>query len=124
MENTKIWYEITKDRFEYRLGSRTQVNLSEREIYDIATSPDRFEKVLERYESEAEARKAFESYKAYASTRLERGYIGWLLTGEVYSLEVNEYWVDEDGEEDFSQQLGCDSWAEPYIGIKDEEGEE
>ena len=124
MENTKVWYEITKDRFEHRLGSRTQVNLSESEIYDIATSPDRCEEVLERYESEAEARKAFEFYRTHASTRLERGYIGWLLTGEVYSLEINEYWVAEDGEEDFSQQLGCDSWAEPYIGIKDEEDSE
>lgn len=120
----KIYHEITRDRFEYSLfGKTTAINLSDREVYNIATGGDRYQELLERYTDEKEAKKAFEGYHSWARTDLVRGQIGWLLVGEVYSLETVEYWVDEDGEENFANDLGGDFFAEAYNGISDDEEE-
>lgn len=65
-----------------------------------------------------EARKATldDFGKPLCSTSEERGYSGYVLTGEIYYIAEELYEV-EDGEEEFYQELSREYFAEAFEGF-------
>jgi hypothetical protein len=113
-------YEIMTDHFEFRLGTQKWriPSMSADEIFDTYQSRDgritsNFinPRLCGSYATLEEAQAALHDGAYSAETRLQKGQVEWLLTGELVWIEENEY--DDDGE--FDQQNGFhDVLAEPY----------
>lgn len=115
-------FEIKTDRFEFRFGTS-------KDSIPAMTADEVFEEYLQGSCNDPELQASFDSleaaqeefkahYAGYGRTYAEKGYIFWLLVGEVSWIEEAEY--DEDGE--FLEMNG--TWAVSAEGYKNEEEED
>jgi hypothetical protein len=109
-------YEIVTDQFEMKLGTcRDSRSLTSRDVFDEGWALDgSCPRTVASYEDRDAALAAFRTdWADYGSTDAQRSYYGgWLLTGRIARLVVNEY--DDDGEFDQGGDV-IEFSAEPYL---------
>lgn len=113
-----VKYEIYKDNFEcMRNASRFKIpSMNANDIwYEYNCKSWRYPELVESFDSEDDARAAFENYKKDASTALYSGFALYFLNCEVVFLCKNEY--DECGDIDCGETI--DRAAEPFISLNE-----
>lgn len=117
----KIYFSAWRDSFEFRTKHGEGWTSEEIEnAYLAKTSND--PELLGRFETLEEAKRAIRDDfgNPMCSTSEQRGNIGYLLTGQIVYVSEDEFEVDEDGEEDFSQEICThDFFAEAYPAAED-----
>ena len=102
----KIYFNAWRDSFEFRTEHGAGWTSGEiKNAYLAKASHD--PELLGRFETLAEAQQAIRDNfgNPMCSTLEQRGNIGWLLVGQIVYISEDEYDVDEDGDEDFLQEL-------------------
>ena len=102
----KIYFNAWRDGFEFRTKHGAGWTADEiKNTYLAKTSND--PELLGRFETLAEAQRAIRDGfgNPMCSTSEQRGNIGLLLVGQIVYVSEDEYDADEDGEEDFSQEI-------------------
>lgn len=102
----KRYFNAWRDAFEFRTRKGTEWTANDiMDAYhsELSTDPE----LIGRFETLEEAKKAIRDDfgMPMCSTSEQRGNIGWLLVGQLVYISEDEYEVDEDGEEDFSQEV-------------------
>lgn len=112
----KIYFRAWRDSFEFK--TRHGAGWSTKDIKDAYLAlPANAPELLGRFETLAEAQQAIRDDfgNPMCSTSEQRGSVGWLLVGQLVYVSEDEYDVDEDGEEYFSQEICThDFFAEAY----------
>ena len=112
----KIYFNAWRDSFEFRTEHGADWTSGEiKNAYLAKASHD--PELLGRFETLAEAQQAIRDNfgNPMCSTLEQRGNIGWLLVGQIVYISEDEYDVDEDGDEDFLQELCIhEFFAEAY----------
>lgn len=114
-----IKYEIYTDSFEFRMGTSKEriPYMSADDIFDVymscdtritSNSLDPFLRGV--FDSEDAAQTAWEAYKDWGRTCLEKGQAQWLLCGDIAWMESAEYNGDD---YDYGLDYLCIA-AEPY----------
>lgn len=112
----KIYFNAWRDSFEFRTkcgAGWTANDIKNAYLAETANDPE----LLGRFETLEEAKRAIRDDfgNPMCSTSEQSGSVGRLLVGQLVYVSEDEYEVDEDGEEDFSQEVCLhEFFAEPY----------
>ena len=116
----KIYFNAWRDSFEFRTKHGAGWTTDEiKNAYLAKTSND--PELLGRFETLEEAQQAIRDDfgNPMCLTSEQRGNIAWLLVGQIVYISEDEYDADEDGEEDFSQEICIhEFFAEAYPAIE------